>query len=394
MKVDIRDHEVFNSLMPRDVEQYLKKAHWREVKRVPEELVIYELPTSDGRTEHVWLPLSTELGDYSVAMARLVQVVADIRGMSQLQVFEDLQTTGKGDVIRVKSVDQLDAHQNTVPLADGIMLINQARALASASASSVSQKRPVYPSSPAADVRLFLKQLRLAQTEPGSFIVKLVAPIIQDDGKPAMLEGMPESIPFSRKAIMQMMRGLETLRVVAETMYQRGTFRIGPFEDAVPDGVSANLCEALIFGDNVKETRPIEVGVSWSYLYDAPSDLPAKSIAFHPEILGYVQEAAREFRRKNPEKVTLDGIVTHLERQNKTDPGAIRLATVVDGKLKYVRMNLAMPHYDQAIVAHQRRDTVSVTGELRAQGYILRMANVEGFAILNEALPFDADVDA
>jgi hypothetical protein len=54
--------------------------------------------------------------------------------------------------------------------------------------------------------------------------------------------------PFERRAIETLMQGLGTLQQVALETEKKGTFYFERFQEVVSEGVSANLCEAVIGG--------------------------------------------------------------------------------------------------------------------------------------------------
>jgi hypothetical protein len=193
---------------------------------------------------------------------------------------------------------------------------------------------------------------------------------------------------------MELVRSLNALKDAAQDNIDRGRFLFGSFLDMVPYGVSANLCEALLDPDE-KETfsKPVEISVTWSYAVKSPEHLPTAPINFQPNLIPYIQQAAREFRVRNPEFLTIMGYVHILERESKSGPGSVRIHSKVDGKYRSIRMNLEVEDYNVAIDAHKKGFVVAVDGSLVVDGSVYRLETPSGFRILGQRDLFEQDDD-
>ncbi len=329
MNIEITDRSVFDSFEPELMIRFLESNNWTEVKRVPKEMVIFE-KTSSGSDhfERLWIPLSQKFSDFGAMMATAFKQLAIQQGRTQLQMLDDLQTGTVGDVIRVGSEDRLDRSSHTLALHDGIVLHEQARDLARAGAWGAlnhQARKPVYPQTMRADVSRFVSNLRLAQSERGSFIVRLISPIGEKTlaQPPLSAEEMP-SMPFERRAVMELLTSIRALKDVANDVKRRGKFKFGIFEEAVPNGVNANLCEAVAPITLSDFWRPLEVSVSWCNLIPAPVGRQyEQSVDLSPELIKYIHEASVEFRKRNPESIVLRGAITDLHRASKKGGRAV-----------------------------------------------------------------------
>jgi hypothetical protein len=134
-------------------------------------------------------------------VARLIRTVAEEIDKSEIQIIDDLETVATGDVIRLRSFDPLDLNDHTLPLSDGLGLLSRARAMAIAGASSAIEHRPVQSRRPTTEVKQFVRNLRLGQTERGSFLLRLISPIIDiKTGEYLEFQGM-DRIPFKSNLI-------------------------------------------------------------------------------------------------------------------------------------------------------------------------------------------------
>jgi hypothetical protein len=204
---------------------------------------------------------------------------------------------------------------------------------------------------------------------------------------------MPDPEPFSRRAVVELVRGLNALRSAAEDSLSQGRFFFDPFLSAVTSGVSANLCEALVGKSEPDEefASPLEVSVTWSYAVNRSARLPSESVYFHPSLMPYIKKAAQEFRARNPEQIELNGWVNILERESRGGgPGLIRLYARIDGKTRAVRIQLDDQAYNVAIDAHKSGSLVSVFGTLIVENSAFyRLASPRGFRIIEADAQFD-----
>ncbi len=165
--MDILEDRIFDTLNPKDMERYLSNNKWKEVRRVPGELSIWDNIGETGRKFRVRLPLDNDLGDFAISMKKAVRTLSLFENRSQLEILEDFNTIAIGDVIRVKSEDIFNQTDSTLQLDDGIRLIRKARDMLSAAACAVVETKTVFPSRKPGMVSEFMKNIRLGQTERG-----------------------------------------------------------------------------------------------------------------------------------------------------------------------------------------------------------------------------------
>lgn len=297
MRVDILDFDVFTALDPHDIESYLLHNAW-QCERVEHGYVSVWSKIREGERYRVWVPLDYKLGDFAESTARAIKMVALAENLSQLSVLEDFDTIAIGDVVRFKSFDNLNKNSSSLLIHDGISLLEQAKNLLTAGANSAHQTRPVHPARKNNVVINYVNKLRLGQTERGSYIIKLVSPLDSSSDMP--LPGIPAPSQFARNAVVTLLGALNTLRAVSEDNFKREKFIFELFEEAVPNGVSANLCEAVA-QNSLSQYRPLEVAVSWSFKLGVTNDLPT-SVEIPTQYMQYIAQAAQVFREKNPEE--------------------------------------------------------------------------------------------
>jgi hypothetical protein len=368
MKVDILDHATFNALNPSSIEKYLVSQQWHEVKRIESEVSLW---VKSG--ERILLPLDSNLGDFALSLRRVVSTLAEVENRSQLEVLEDFDTVTIGDIIRVKGQDIFNRNASTLPLFEGLVLIQQAKELIMAGARAAIEAKPLFAYRQPGEVSTYLKKIRLGQTERGSYIVKLISPCSKSKQLEIPNLSPNSEPPFERRAIQTLMQGLGTLQQVALETEKKGTFYFERFQEVVSEGVSANLCEAVIGGksEDGATYKPLVVTVSWSYNYPITSHIP-DSVSFPVNIMPYIAKAATRFRETNPEDVKLEGYVIKLERSKQYGTGIVTVSGIIEGRKYKVKIELSESDYEIAVLAHQTWNEISCLGELIKEGNYYR----------------------
>lgn len=387
MNVDIRDRAVFDSLEPGVIIRYLLARDWQEIKHIPNEMAVYELVHADLEPHRVWIPLNRRFSDYASVMSNAFKALADAENKSQLSMLDDLQTRAIGDVLRVGSEDRLDRADHTLPLNDGIALHEQARQMVLAgawNATSGKAKRPVYPQSTRVEITRYMHRLRLAQTERGSFIIRLISPLREETRSQLPLS--PEistEVPFERRALVELLGSLKVLRQVASDVNRRGKFHFKAFEEAVSDGVSANLCDAVA-PPIADDWHPVRVSITWCDVIPVPNPVSNTNVDFELPLMPYIQAASTEFRKRNPEEVVLRGAVTDLHRPRKETSGAgeVRIYGFVNDRARYVKVALSQQDYGLAVDAHKSYREVSVSGVLVPKPGVFLLDRPSNFHVL------------
>jgi hypothetical protein len=381
MNVVIRDREPFEQLSPVEVAAYLRSEGWREVEHQPNRVSVWVTPLN-GDTVEIQLPLRRSLGDYVLRMADAVGTLAAKENRSQLEVLWDLQTAG-ADVVRVR-FRHADASDGTVPLDQGEALVENAREMMLAGACAAVQPRPYYAASKPEEARRFVRGVRLGQTERGSYVLTMlsrVSPSLQPRRKELFDE---EADPFERRAVLRLAQALAALR--AATDQALTVPKADVFQSAVPAGVSANLCSALV-GMNGGDGRPNdELRISFTYARSRPADPGApREVAFPGEHIPLIEEAARLYRASAPpEETEIRGAVVQLKRDQPTGAasGPITVMAFIDGRPRRVQITLDEPSHRLAVQAYEQGAEIACTGDLVKQGGAWVLLDPKGFSIL------------
>ena len=300
MKATIHDREALKAISPAALAAYARSAGWQrgEIYRVHSHVY-----AGQDRPEII-VPRTDHLGDYATVVSMLIKVFAQVAHQDELTIYRSL-VTGDRDVVRIRVADSDDG---SLGLNEGVDLVGGARDLIQSVACSLDNNpRPVYRAGANQKAKNLLEQVRLGQTHQGSFVITVLTPVVPPLVQPLQQERFPdlsddlgdedEDAPIQRKMTRRLVEALKAARESTEKTMAGDT---DAFANRVENGVSANLCDALV--RLIGPFPKMNVGVSWAQT--RPSPLPEALVQFGRTDSPILQEAARRFRDRAP----LEGI--------------------------------------------------------------------------------------
>ena len=361
MRVSIKDRAALMMVSPAALSAYARTEGWARVEPYGDHSDVY---AGEGLPEII-LPQTKQLGDYHSVVARLVDIFARVAEIDELTLYHDLVTADR-DKVRVRVAEG----DGTVDINDGASLVAGAREMLLAAACSLHNPRPLYRTGSNRDANDYLKQMRLGQTEQGSFVVTLLSPVVPPPVQAALIPD-PESddAPMARRVTRRLGLALDATR---EATVKTTGGDTKAFSKAVPLGASANLCEALV--QMVEPFATLDVSMTWART--RPMSPARQVVGFANDDVSILREVARSFRSREPQHdVLLFGSVRQLKRDDSEDDGTVTIRASVDGKIQSVMAVLTQPDYDRAIQAHKEKAPVILEGDLDRFGQRWRLLN-------------------
>ena len=369
MRVSIRDKGPLSEVSPAALSAYARASGWTRTDNYGDSSDVY---TSDGLPEII-LPRTQRLGDYANVVSQLLEIFADVAGTDELAVYHDLITSDR-DVIRVRAIDDGDA---AVSASDRIDLARGARSMVMAAACSLHNPRSVYRTAADKESRNFVRKLRMGQSEQECLVVTLLTPVVSPLIQQSFIQDSEHNEdPIERKMTRRLASALRAVRHATE---QTMGGKVDAFLRAVDDGVSANLCEALV--RLIEPSTALEVSLTWARTH--PMNTAREVVHFGKGDAPILREAARLFRDRGPKPdVLLFGSVQRVKRRQEETYGTITLRAYVDGQIQSVVAALTQSDYERAIEAHQQKAPVIVAGDLDRIGQRWRLLNPRVVAVI------------
>ena len=382
IRAQVTDRDALAARLPSELAMYLRARDWTIRERSG--AAIQWVKTVGGEEFEALQPQESTIRDYAARVRDLLAVLAIAEDRSELDVLSDI-TNVSMDVHTVRTFPP-DSAPGTIGLDDGVQAFGSVRNLVVAAACAVGAERPraVQPSRKSAEVLRLLREVRIGPPAEGSFILSVHTPVPPrlSPAQPGLFDDDAEGLeePFERRVSLMLYDAVRAAHDAANDALA-GPNGLDVFTEAVPIGVSANLCEALV-GLGGEAGHPFELSLRL-----APSR-PSRVRSFEPirfrrDHLPVLASAAQELRERVPEEGAV--VVGNVVRLHREGPGTgeITIVGAVDGedRLRRVWVSLADDDYVAAARAHQEMLAVSVQGDLVRRGTRLHLTSPGAFRV-------------
>lgn len=375
------------TVSPTEISAYLRSNGWTIHNYRAEQPGITFIKNDTNSCHDVFLPKRTDFADYSYRIQDILEELQAIEKRTAEKILYDIRYTSY-DVLRFK-VPHAASAIGELPLEGNFKLIDGAKEIISAATIVAGQthaeRKPFYArrTGAASD---FLNRVRVAQSEVGSYILKMtiaIPPAVQQTlPLPEGQEAIMAADPFERKVTRTLMESLSGCITASDEAILSGT--VDPLLSKYQFGINANLLSGIAKIGEIYETNDFEVLASWSGNRISPITTPRRA-SFSSDQMIFFKEAARILREHSPlDDYRLVGNVVKLEGENRNTAGRVTVAAAVEGKLKNVRISLDAPTYAVAYDAHGAGTTITCIGDLKRSGKIYTLENTRNFAVVVE----------
>ena len=363
MKIDIRDKDALLAVSPAALSAYARAAGWRRGEPYRDRSNVY---TREGAPDII-VPRTEALADYASVVSGLIATFAESADRDQLTVYRELVTADR-DVIRVRAVD--GEHDGSLPIDAGTALVSRSRDMVLAAACSLGESRPVYRAGANREAADYLRQVRLGQTDQGSFVVSLLSPAVLPSIQMSLMSDLDElESPMARRVTERLTQALDAIRQATD---DKNSGKPEAFSKSVTEGVSANLCDAL--AGLTKLLSRIDVNVVWARTH--LRDDSRWTVQFTAHDTPILRAASQAFRSHEPQPdIRLTGLVQVLKRDESASEGTVTLRTSIERRNRSVKAVLPPLEYLRAIEAHRARRPVVMRGDLEKTGRDWRLRN-------------------
>jgi len=373
MSARLDTHGLAAAIGYQDLRDYLLARRWTSLPSRRPEVAIFRSPGA-GDVE-ILLPLDTALADYADAITLAAKRLAEHDRRDLEAVLRDLAQPRR-DVVRYALSGDATSRGSIGLLAGSALVSGAVKSLLS-SACSVQRPRRVHPRMTLADAEAFVRECRLGQTELGSYVLTIDAPL---DGPGDVAHG---EIPFGRRTTTYL---LEATGYLASSIRRGEPSRV--LEDA-PESplVSANLCEALVEMMPPDESADLRLVTTWSPLIPAPVRV-SHEVRLERAMFESIERIAQQLRPAQGREAAYF-VGTVIELSGSPNPqghleGDVVLQVQVDDQLLKVRVNLDPDAYRRAGEAHFQQRFVGVRGLLHRGRRAHHLAEARDFIVLSD----------
>jgi hypothetical protein len=375
MKASITDRNVFDSLKPLDLVAYLRSSGWELAGYLGEAATVWR----HGAAQ-VMVPRETYFADYARRLAEVVETLSNVESRSELEIVSDL-SMATVDVVRVRITTPQSA-DGSVSLEQGVNLFDGVKDMLLSAARAAVAPRAYFRSRLPGPADEYMRQVRLGQTERGSYVATLVCPVSPELQPAGSNFAQDVGEPFDRRVTRTLATAMyKTAEAVREAVLRQD---MAPFTEAVRDGVSANLCNALAEIGGGVDGGILEVGFSWARTRSRPQ-VPSSRIMVPNDALPILKEAARVLREiYRDDDFEIIGPVIRLDSSNAAYGGVALVHAEVD-TMRKVQVYLDASDYQLAVRAHQEGLEVTGRGRLEKEGRYFTLRKVRDFGLQEQA---------
>ena len=357
MRVLISDPASLATIPPHSLIAYAKAQGWQPTEAFGETSVVYE---KEGAPELI-LPKSSDIGDYEDIVFQVIETLSRAEERGQLQIFSDLVSADK-DNIRLSA--KSGSADGVIGLDTGLGFLQSSYLLLQSAACSAVEPKVYYHAGRNRRATSYMQKVQLGQTERGSFVVNFLAPVppaLYPDQSAIWPDRPPE--PFERLVTFRFVQALHAAKEAAAGAVQSNLLE--SFYRLVPKGISANLCLAL--ADLISFAGELDIGLTWART--RPLEEGRHKIKFRSADEEIYREAARAFLEIEPRyDETFTAYVVRFKREATEERGHIGLQLFGQSQPLAATADVSDELYHTAILAHEQKSLVQVTGDLQRKG--------------------------
>ncbi|KPX97193.1 Uncharacterized protein ALO63_02431 [Pseudomonas amygdali pv. mori] len=369
-----------NDITPAQLETYMLSHGWFRDGDFKGLASIWHRSGTDQSDAEILLPNSASAQDFTDRMVDAVIAISQFEDRSFPTVLKEVMGHF-ADLVRIR-VFHSDVDAGTIPINDGVLLNIRARDLMASAVMSTASKRRHFMGKRSPEVKEYINSLRLGQTEVGSYIVNIIAPV----GPSQSDQGSFEDIPLSNIVTANLASSLEALTFAVNEFSSIGDLTV--FDAAVTSGASSNMCDALVGLSGAEKKRGFEISITPSHRPEVVSQI--KSFRFDVESVVKIADASAYYKDNYvlPAR-TVIGSIRRLDRPLNDEAGTITIATMVGELEKHVSIQLGPDEYMDAVNAHKQKAAIQCTGDLHVSARSSKLLNPSGFRVLsNSEFPF------
>jgi hypothetical protein len=374
-------NSIVKDIIPVRLEMYLLSTGWIENGSISDKAKVWHRPEEKHFDLEILQPVNEGLKDYSQRLYEAIHNLSEYENRSPIKVINDLKNFDS-DIVKIRVISP-DVDGGDIPIDDGVLLFEKAKELLVSSTLSTFKKKRFFSGSWPAIVKEFMNTLRFGQTERGSYIVNVIAPVSHFSEKE-----FPEAdCSITRSISNNLARSLGATMIALEK-YEKTNDLIS-FEGAVSSGVSANLCDAIIGMSGASKSRDVEISIELAVSEKDSQEILRKHrfTSSHIPMLS----TASEYYKGNfvIENYEASGLVIRMDHEPAEDYGVIRVTSTVNGTDKNISIQLSLDDYWEAVKAHKPRLPVVCQGDLHVTPRSAFLADPRNFRIINDVDLFD-----
>lgn len=382
MKARITDSSAIHSLSPSDFATYLRSIGAVRIGEFRNRAAIWQVGDAE-----ILVPKNRNIGDYSIRISEALKELSAFENRSELEIFYDISLSGF-DVYRFRNASE-ETNSGTLPLGQSVEFLSSSKEMLLSAACSAISAKLNYPSRKPLLAEEYLGKVRMA-AERGSFVLTLLAPV-----PPILTPSMEqlsllretevtEEVPYEHLVAPMLSSGLRALDAAAQEV-SGGDPSLDPFLSKAEEGLTVNLCEAVVRMHDAVKVGTIEVGITWSR--NRKNIDPQDPIEINRDYIPFIREAVRSIKLSTTEASHMvKGVITHLHKEPLDEFGKVTILDFAATQPRRVQVFLNETDYQKALAAHGEGRDVEISGEVIRARRGWELKNPSGITQIDDVL--------
>jgi len=356
---------------------YLKKYGWNNDGKYNEIFTIWHRLEPDQTEYELIVPENNQFKKNEETFFQIFENLAVYYNKSISLIIDDYLNS-VNDKVKL-SIKSKTTQDGIIPLTDGVRLIENTKEMLVSSFLAIRKRKKNFMGPRPDSVNEVINNIQLGQTEEGSFVLNIFVPkYYYEDEDGRLIDSTEES--FTRKALNVLENSVVDL-VTKANEYQTNN-DISIFDSAYQSGVSSNLCNAI---SEISSNGKHDINISISYNNGIDKSEDIKSIDIKREFIPLINDV-REYYKKDlsEENYRITGYVTKLHQEPTEEEGEITLTSIIEGKLKKVKMVLNPDNYLIAQEAHKTKQFLSCVGTINMKDRQTTLTDISSVLLVEE----------
>lgn len=366
--------------LPEDIASWLNAHDWQRTSLRADRPALWTLGSRE-----LLQPTLRDASDYELRVSQMLRILAAWSERSVEALAEEMVHEGS-DVTEWRA-NGLHDRDFSVPLDDGLALVQSVRNAFVAAANAAIQRRGYFGHSSLKTAREHARVVRMGQTRRGSYIVPVISRVpgatVQADDQQGTLDVDVSAQPFERRVTAQLADGMQAVHELAVQNGREPTTR--ELNERIGSGVSHELCVALAGMLAARSFGDIDVSFSWARR--AASHPDVHRLAFPQESAAVISSMAENLRGSDviAEQV-ISGFVWITKYTAGESDGTIKVHAQIGTNTRTVTVPLNREQVHEAQTAAAEERPVYIRGRLvREQGRAWHFESVSEFGVAEAA---------
>jgi len=316
------NEEQLRSVEPFVMEAWLRQHGWIQLRAIAAQ---YSDWTPAAQDRFVLRVSRTHLlDDYPVRVGNAVKAIAERYQKAPDEILAVL-AQAKMDKLEFRSDEDVD-ESGSIEVKGGIQFFDGIKQLLVAGAKATKESRPYFGQRNWQHGRAFLESARLGQTELGSYVVTVLSNALtrlDNVGSELRIPDLPHDDRF---VVTRLLHSLAATRTMIDLLRAGEPDVEAAVFDGVADGMSSDLCDALLLMSQSESREKLDVTMHWSPLLEPLAATPDK-VSFGHADLESLEKARQILRGVESEAIVVFGYVEALARPEgvRGGPGLVTL---------------------------------------------------------------------